>query len=111
MMQADIKVVVSDQWSHPEVRNYKKLKDELSVNGLVLRRNRLVIPSTLRSKAVDLAQGGHQGIAKTKLKQLITYKVWFPAIDKLAEKKVKKCFHVKLNQITTTRTSWDDRTS
>ena len=89
-MQAVIKAVESDQWSNHEVQNYKKLKDELSVfNGLVLRRNRIVIPSSLRSKAVDLAHGGHQGIVKTK--RLIRDKVWFPGIDKLAEEKVKNC--------------------
>ena len=52
-------------------------------NGLVLRRNRIVKPSSLRGKAVDLVHGGHQGIVKTK--QLIRDKVWFPGIDKLAE--------------------------
>ena len=89
-MQAVIKAVESDQWSNQEVQNYKKLKDELSVfNGLMLRRNRIVIPSSLRSKAVDLAHGGHQGIVKTK--QLIRDKVWFLGIDKLAEEKVKNC--------------------
>lgn len=34
-MQAVIKAVETDQWSVPEVQNYKKLKEELSVfNGL-----------------------------------------------------------------------------
>ena len=80
-MQAVIKAVETDQWSTPEVQNYKKLKEELSVfNGLLLRRNRIVIPSNLRSKAVDLAHGGHQGIVKTK--QLIRQSV-FPGTDKL----------------------------
>ena len=89
-MQAIIKAVETDQLSNPEVQNYKKLKEELSVfNGLVLRRNRIVITSALRSKAVDLAHEGHQGIVKTK--QLIRDKVWFPGIDNLAEEKVKNC--------------------
>ena len=52
-------------------------------NGFVLTRNRIVIPSNLRSKAaVDLAHGGQHGIPKAK--QLIREKVWFPGIDKLA---------------------------
>ena len=76
-MQPVIKAVETDHWSNTEVQNYKKLKD------------RIVIPSTLRSKAVDLARGGHQGIMKTK--QLIRDKVWFPGIDKLVEEKVKNC--------------------
>lgn len=89
-MQAVVKAVETGQWNVPDVQKYKKLKEELSVfNGLVLRRNRIVIPFTLRSKAVDLAHGGHQGIVKTK--QLIRDKVWFPGIDNLTEEKVKSC--------------------
>ena len=89
-MEAVIKAVETDQWSAPEVQNYKKLKEELSVfNGLLLRRNRIVKPSDLGSKAEDLAHGGHQGTAKTK--QLIREKVWFPGINELAEEKAKNC--------------------
>ena len=87
-LQAVIKAVETDQWNSPEVQPYKKLNDELSVyNGLVLRRNRIVIPVSLRSKAVDLAHQGHQGIVKRK--QLIGDKVWFPGMDKMAEQKVQ----------------------
>jgi len=89
-MQAVIKAIETDQWSTPEVQDYKKLNEELSVfNRLVLRGNRIVIQSNLKSKAVDLAHGGHQGLVKTK--QLIRDKVWFPGINKLAEEKVKNC--------------------
>jgi len=95
-MQAVTNGIETDQWSAPEVQDYKTLKEELSLfNGLKLRRNRIVIPSNLRSKAVDRAQGGHQGIVKTK--QLIRDEVWFQGIDKLAEEKVKNSLsHVKL---------------
>ena len=51
--------------------------------------NRILIPPTLRSRAVELAHLGHQGTVKTK--QLIRDKVWFPGIDKLTEDKVKNC--------------------
>ena len=51
--------------------------------------NRIFIPLTLRSRPVELAHLGHQGIVKTK--QLIRDKVWFPGIDKLTEDKVKNC--------------------
>jgi len=38
-MQAVIKAVETDQWSNPDVQNYTKLKEELSVfNGLVIRK-------------------------------------------------------------------------
>ena len=89
-MQALIKAIETDRWTSPEVQDYKRLKDEFSVyNGVVLRMNRILIPPTLRSRAVELAHLGHQGIVKTK--QLIRDKVWFPGIDKLTEDKVKNC--------------------
>ena len=86
-MQTLIKAIETDRWTSPEVQDYKRLKDEFSVyNGVVLRMNRVLIPPTLRSRAVELAHLGHQGIVKTK--QLI--RVWFPGIDKLTEEK-KNC--------------------
>ncbi|XP_022797858.1 uncharacterized protein K02A2.6-like [Stylophora pistillata] len=89
-MQAVIKAVETGQWNVSDDQKYKKLKEELSVfNGLVLRRNRIVIPFTLSSKAVDLAHGNPQGIVKTK--QLVRDKVCFPGIYKLTEEKVKNC--------------------
>ena len=87
-MQALIKAIETDRWISPEVQDYKRLKDEFSVNnGVVLRKNRILIPPTLRSRAVELAHLGHQGIVKTK--QLVRDKRWFPGIDKLTEDKVK----------------------
>ena len=85
-MQTLIKAIETDRWTSPEVQDYKRLKDEFSVyNGVVLRMNRIFIPLTLRSRPVELAHLGHQGIVKTK--QLIRDKVWFPGIDKLTEEK------------------------
>ena len=57
----------SPPWSSPEVEWFKHLKQEISVfNGFVLGGSRNIIPSTLRSKAVDLAHQSHQGMVKTK---------------------------------------------
>ena len=91
-MQTLIKAIETDRWISPEVQDYKKLKDEFSVyNGVVLRMNRILIPPTLRSRAVELAHLGHQGIVKTK--QLFRDKVWFPGIDKLTEEKSRQRNH------------------
>ena len=89
-MQAVVKAIETSNWSAPEVQEYIKIKQELAVhNGTILRGNRLVIPPTLRNKAVDLAHIGHQGVVKTK--RLLREKVWFPGIDKLVEEKIKRC--------------------
>ena len=85
--QAHIKAIETDQWMHPEVQEYRNVKDELLVyQGTELRGNRIVVPKVLRDKAVNLAHIGYQGIAK--LKRLIRQIIWFPAVEKMA--KVKK---------------------
>ena len=65
-LQALIKVIETDQWTYPEVQEYRNVKDELLVyQGTVRRVNRIAIPKALRDRAVDLAHVEHQGIAKT----------------------------------------------
>ena len=89
--QAHIKAIETDQWMHPEVQEYRNVKDELLVyQGTELRGNRIVVPKVLRDKAVNLAHVGYQGIAKPK--RLIRQIIWFPAIEKTAKvKKVDSC--------------------
>ena len=80
-----------EDWNNPVLNDYKNIQTELSMydDNIILRGHRLIIPSELQDKAVDLAHTGHQGVVKTKM--LIREKVWFPGIDKLVEYKVKLC--------------------
>ena len=90
LLQALIKAIETDNWTHPEVQEYRNVKDELSAyQGIVLRGNRIVVPKVLRGRAVDLAHVGHQGMVKTK--RLIREKVWFPGVDKMVKEKVDSC--------------------
>ena len=67
IMQLLIQAIETNQWSHPAVHDYKKVKDELTVHvGIILRGNRIVMPTFLRSKTVQLAHACHQGSVKTK---------------------------------------------
>ena len=83
---------------HPEIntaelRAYELLKHELSLTpeaDLIIRGNRLVIPTKLRQQVICLAHQGHQGLIESK--KLLREKVWFPKIDTLIEKAVKECF-------------------
>ena len=51
-----VKAVETDQWRSPDVQQYRQLKEEiLEFNGLVLRANMIIIPTSLRNKAVDVA--------------------------------------------------------
>ena len=47
------------------------------------------MPRALRSRTLEIAHQGHQGIVKTK--QLLRSKVWWPGIDKDTEKLVGDC--------------------
>lgn len=111
-MRTLITAIETDQWNNQEVQGYKRLKDEFSVhNGLVLRRNRIVIPATLRNKADDLAHLGHQGIVK---KQQLTHQrqsvVPRNRQDDRRDKKLSSMSHSD-SKITTTRTSSYNQTS
>ena len=69
---------------------YKNVRYELTVLGkLVLRGQRLVIPHSLRQQTVCLAHEGHQGISKTK--ERLRSKVWWPGMDRDAEKVCRSC--------------------
>ena len=79
------------------------------LNWLVLRRNRIVIPSKLRKKAVDATHRGHQGIVKT-LKAANQRQSVVPRNRQASSRKgqtlpfISSCF----TQITTARTALND---
>ena len=45
-------------------------------SNLILCGSRIVIPTSLQQRAIDIAHEGHQGMVKTK--KLLREKVWFP---------------------------------
>ena len=70
---------------------YELVSHELACIGqIVLRGTRIVVPRKLRRRVLDLAHEGHHGIVKTK--ERLRSKVWWPGIDKEAEKKCRECF-------------------
>lgn len=79
----------NNNWD-PSVQNYKMFEHELCFqDNLLLRGNKIVIPSNLRPKVLAAAHEGHPGIVamKTRLRS----KVWWPKIDKDAEHFVRAC--------------------
>nr|XP_058952093.1 uncharacterized protein K02A2.6-like [Pocillopora verrucosa] len=76
-------------------KNYAPAAGELCVIGqLVLRGTRIVLPNKLRAQAISLAHEGHLGIVGTK--QNLRSKVWWPRMDKAAEKFCKSCHGCQL---------------
>lgn len=71
-------------------KEFKPFGNELSgIEGILLRGNRLIIPSSLRQRVLEAAHEAHPGIAA--MKRRLRQKVWWPGIDKNAEDFVKNC--------------------
>ncbi len=64
------------------------------VGQLVLRGTRIVIPQKLKARVLALAHEGHLGIVGTK--QNLRSKVWWPGMDKAAERHCKSCHGCQL---------------
>jgi len=80
----------NDKWSNKTSSPFYPFRLELTTMGpILLRGNKIVIPSDLRNKILELAHEGHPG--ETVLKRRLRSKVWWPQIDKDAETHVKRC--------------------
>ena len=78
-----------------ECKNYRPIAGELCTYGqLVLRGTRIVIPEKLRPRVLALAHEGHLGITGTK--QNLRTKVWWPGMDRAAEKYCRSCHGCQL---------------
>ena len=77
---------------------FNGVKDELTVSSdsnIILRGTRIVIPASLRHRAISLAHEGHQGLVKTK--KLLRQKVWFPRIDEEVKILIDGCIPCQAN--------------
>ena len=64
------------------------------IGHLVLRGNRIVMPFKLRQKTLSLVHEGHLGIVGTNTN--LRTKVWWPGIDRDAEKFCRSCYGCQL---------------
>ena len=80
-----------DKLRDESFRPYFSRKSELSVDkGCVLWGTRVIIPTSLRTRVIDLLHEEHIGIVRMK-SQARAY-VWWPHIDSDLERTVKSCF-------------------
>lgn len=78
------------QWGRPEAKPYEVFKDELGfVGDLLVRGTKLVVPKSLRNRMLTLAHEGHPG--ETVMKRRLRDRVWWPAMDREAERFVASC--------------------
>ena len=82
-------------WKGDRHKQYIPVCGELCVIvKLILPFTRIVIPSKLRPRVLSLAHEGHPGIVS--MKQRLRSKVWWPGIDREAEKFCKTCHGCQL---------------
>ena len=82
----------------------EKVKHELTLStthGIILKGTRIVMPTTLQQRVIDLSHEGHQGIVKTK--KLLREKVWFHRMNNMVEKKTSSCGACQIATPRTTR--------
>lgn len=85
-----ISCLENDSWKPDSSVSFYPFRYELSaVGSLLLRGNRLVVPTSLRVKILELAHEGHPG--ETAMKRRLRSKEWWTQIDSEAEKFVKAC--------------------
>lgn len=72
------------------LKPYRLFQDELCcANQVVMRQNKIVVPTNLRDRILSLAHSGHPG--SNKMKRRLRAALWWPGIDKDTEKNCKRC--------------------
>ena len=72
------------------LKPYWQTKDDLSVvHGLLLKAERIVIPTTISLEMLDRVQEGHQGV--TKCRERAKRALWWPGLTRQIEGLVKQC--------------------
>ncbi|KAK7102592.1 hypothetical protein V1264_020788 [Littorina saxatilis] len=93
-LQAVRQCLETGRWENCD-KLYVAVSPELCTAGnLVLRGSRIIVPKKLRPRILALAHEGHLGIVGTK--QNLRTKVWWPGMEKAAEKYCKSCHGCQL---------------
>ena len=74
------------------LKPYRKVQDEISISdsGLLLRKDRIILPKALKKSAIEKAhKGGHP--EETRLKQRLRSHFWFPEMDTSIQEFVREC--------------------
>lgn len=74
-----------------DLKPFYNIRNELSISieGIILRQSKIVIPKTLQKGIIEIGHEGHQSSEKTK--QLLNQFVWFPGINQMVERIVYNC--------------------
>ena len=100
IMRRLAKRIVKGDWEKhkrdKDLEPYLHVKQELSVaEGLIFRERRIVLPPALQRKVVKLGHSvGHLG--KTKTKQMLREKYWFPLMNSMIGTATDQCYECQV---------------
>ena len=100
VMQRLAKRIAKGDWEKhkrdKDLEPYLHMKQELSVaEGLIFRERRIVLPPSLQRKVVKLGHSlGHLG--KTKTKQMLREKYWFPLMNSMIDTAIDQCYECQV---------------
>ncbi|XP_055589748.1 uncharacterized protein K02A2.6-like [Uranotaenia lowii] len=84
-----IEAMKTGNWPANLIR-YEAFKKELGImEGIVIRDERIILPQSLRNKALDIAHRGHPGVIA--MRKILREKVWWPYMDRDVTNKVQEC--------------------
>ena len=86
-----LSLVQADSWStEVGIKPFNAYREELSAyKGILLRRNRIVVPTSLQKRVLKLAHENHVGIVRTK--KLLRSKYFWIGMDRDIEFMIKNC--------------------
>lgn len=80
----------SGDFKDPDLKLYAAFKDEYGYTGnLIIRHTRLIIPTSLRPRLLDICHEGHPG--ETAMKTRLRTKCWWPKMDEEVKRTVSSC--------------------
>ncbi|XP_055585385.1 uncharacterized protein K02A2.6-like [Uranotaenia lowii] len=89
VLMAVINALKTDKWEK-ELFRYQAFQNELgSIDGIVVRNDRIVLPKKLRSRALQIAHKGHPGIVA--MRRNLREKLWWPCMDRDVNETVQQC--------------------
>ena len=92
--------IQNDDWERmkkdPDVAPFYSTRGELYLaEGVILRMNKIIVPQTLQEKVLKAAHSlGHFGM--TKMKNMLRGKYWFPALNRMVDDMVSKCYECQI---------------
>lgn len=85
-----VRLALETQSWPAELQKFHLIRDELSATPkLILRGNRIVLPTALWERALEIAHSSHPGI--TTMKRTLRHRLWWPGMDGHITKKAESC--------------------